>query len=153
MSELLLESVDTLLHHLIDLRVGTELLTCLKRDVMLTGILLQERIDRDDEGRYELTLVGDDCELVDIFVDKEFRLYHLRSNILAIAGLEEVFDTLLEEQLTILQITGITGLEITVLGKRCLREVLTVIVTRVIVGPFRRISPSSLILISIPSMG
>ena len=69
MGELLLERIDALLHHLVHLRIGTKLLPGLKRDVMRTGILLQEGIDGDDEGGDELPLVGNNTDLVDIFVD------------------------------------------------------------------------------------
>ena len=36
--QLLLEGVDALLHHLVDLRIGTELLVAVERDMMLTGL-------------------------------------------------------------------------------------------------------------------
>ena len=48
--QLLLKGIDTLLHHLMDLRTGTELLAALKRNLMLTGIFLQKRIDGNDQG-------------------------------------------------------------------------------------------------------
>ena len=130
MGKLLLERVDTLLHHLDDLWIATKLLTVLKRDIVLAGILLQKRIDRDDECGDKLTLVSDDTYLVDILVNQQFRLDHLRCDILAVAGLEEILDTLRQEQLTIFQVTSITCLEITILCEGSLRQVLTVIIPR-----------------------
>ena len=98
--------------------------------MMLTGIFLQQRKDWDNQGRHELTLVGNNRNLVDILVYQQLRLNHLGSDILAVTRLEEVFDTLCQEQLTIFQIAGITCLEIAVLRKGCLRQFLTVIVAR-----------------------
>ena len=39
MGQLLLQGVDALFHHVVDLLVGTQLLAVLKGDVMFTGIL------------------------------------------------------------------------------------------------------------------
>ena len=73
-------------------------------------------------------MVGNDADLVDELVDEQLRLNHLGSDILAVAGLEEVFDALLQEQFTILQIAGITRLEVSVGSEGLLGEVLTVVI-------------------------
>ena len=59
-------------------------------------------IDGNNEGRDELTLVGNNGYLVDVLVDEYLGLYHLRGDVLAVGGLEEVLDTLLEEELAAL---------------------------------------------------
>ena len=128
MSQLLLQCVNTLFHHRIDLRIGTELLTGFEWDMMLTGILLKQCIDRNDQCRHELTLVSDDTDLVDILIHQQFRFNHLGCNILAVRGLIEILDTLLQEELPTLQVTRVTRTEIAILCKGLFGQVLTVIV-------------------------
>ena len=126
--QLLLQGVDALLHHLDDLGVSTELLASFESDAVFTGVFLEERIDGDDEGGDELALVGDDGNLVDELVNEQLRLNHLWCDVFTVGGLEQVLDALFQEELTILQVTGITGLEVAVLRKGCLGEVLAVVV-------------------------
>ena len=126
--QLLLQGVDALLHHLDDAWIGTELLTVLKTDAVGTSILFQERIDRHDECRDELALVGNKAYLVDVLVDQQLRLDHLRSDILAVRRLEEILDALRQEQFTILQIAGIACAEVAIIGKGLLSQVVTVVV-------------------------
>ena len=72
--QLLLKGVNALFHHLVDLWICTELLTVLEGDMMLTGILLQQRINGDDQRRHKLTLVSDDGYLINILIHQQLRL-------------------------------------------------------------------------------
>ena len=95
---------------------------------MLTGVLFQQGIDGNDEGRNELALVGYDSYLVHVLVDQYLRLYHLRSDIFAVRGLEEILDALLQEQLAALQVARVARAEVAVVGKRLACQVLTVVI-------------------------
>ena len=83
--------------------------------MMAFGKLLQQVVFGNDKRRYEFTLVGNHYYLVDVTVHHQFRLYHLRGNVLPVRGLEQVFNPVGEEQLTVLEITGIAGMEPSVL--------------------------------------
>ena len=102
MGQLLLQGVYTVHHHLVDALVAAQVLAVLEPDAVLTGVLFQKGINGNDEGRYKLALVGYDGYLVHILVDQYLRLNHLGGNVLAVRGLEQVFDALLQEQLAAL---------------------------------------------------
>ena len=102
--QLLLQGIDALHQHLVYLSVLTQVAQVDEVYMMHSGIFFQETVVGHDKCRDILFLVGDDGYLVDVFVDDELRLNHLRSNVLAVAGLEEVFDALLQEKLAVLHI-------------------------------------------------
>ena len=116
------------MHHLDNLRILAELFATGKGDAVGTGILFKQRVDGYDEGRHELALVGNDGYLVDVFVYEQLRFYHLRGNILAVAGFEEVFDALRQEQFAVLHISGIASAEIAVVGEGLTRQVFALVV-------------------------
>ena len=64
-----------------------------------------------NERRNKLTLVGNDGHLINILVDQQHRLDHLRCHILTVAGLEEVLNALAKEELTILHVAGVASME------------------------------------------
>ena len=109
--QLLLQGIDTFLQHLLHLLVGTKILTTAKGDMVLTCPFLYKAELWNNECRHKLALVGDDCHLVDKLVNKQQCLYLLWSDILTIGCLEQVLDTLGEEQLAVLHISGIASTE------------------------------------------
>ena len=115
--ECLLKGVYALGKHLVDNLVGTQLLTVLEGYAVGTGILLKQGIGGHDEGGDELAVVGHDGYLLHILVDKYLRLYHLRGDVLAVARLVEVLDTLCYVQLAVLHIADIACTEISVGGE------------------------------------
>ena len=126
--ELLLQCRYTFHKEIVDAAVGAQVLTGLKLDVVLTRKFLNEAELGHDESRHKLTVVGNDCHLVYIFVHEQQRLYLLRSNILAVGGLEQVFYALGEEQFAVLQVAGVACAEIAILGKRLCVGLGTVII-------------------------
>ena len=96
--ELLLQCRYAFHKEIVDAAVGAQVLTGLKLDVVLTLKLLNDAELWQYEIRHKLTFVGNDSHLVYIFVHEQQRLYLLRSNILAVGGLEQVFYALGEER-------------------------------------------------------
>ena len=86
--EWLLEGLDAIPYHRVYLVVGTEVLSTLEGDVVLSGIILQKAVFGYDECRHEFALVGDDGNLVDILIHEQQRLNHLRGDIFAVGCLE-----------------------------------------------------------------
>ena len=126
--QLLLQRVDTFHHHLMNLLVLAEVFAAPERDVVFMGILLQQGVDGDDERRDKLALVGDDGHLVYILVHQQLGLYHLRSDVLAVGGLEEVLDAVGEEQLAVLQVACVARVKVALLVERLRREVVAAVV-------------------------
>ena len=116
--KLLLEGIDAVHHQVVDTLILTEFGHRRVGDVASLCVFLEQFVVGCDEGRHKLTLVGYDDYLVNVAVHHEFRLYHLWSDILAITGLEEVLDTIRQEEFTILNIAGITGVKLSLLVVR-----------------------------------
>ena len=95
---------------------------------MLAGIFLQQGINGDDKGRDKLSLIGNDGYLIDVLVDEQLRLNHLRCDILAIGSLEEVLDALFKEQLTTLEVARVASTEEAIFSKGGLGEVIAIVV-------------------------
>lgn len=120
MGETLLKDVDTLPHHRVDLLVLAQFNPVGELYATRPRPFLNNAILWHNKGRDELALVGHDGNMVNEFVYKQQRLYHLRGYILAIAGLEQVLYALSEEKLPVLDITSVAGMEESVCVKSSL---------------------------------
>ena len=78
---------------------------------MVVGIFFQEHVVRDDECADKFALVGDDDHLIKVFVQDEFRLNHLRCDVLSVGRFEEVFDSFAEEEFSVLHVARVAGVE------------------------------------------
>ena len=121
MCELLLQHGDAVEDHLHCQGVVAELLARLEGDGVVAGPFLQQGVVGNHECRDELALVGDNSNFIDIAIHHELGLQSLRRDILAVAGLEEVLDTVGEEELAVLDVAAVAGVEPAVLidGLRC----------------------------------
>ena len=97
---------------------------------MILSPLLHKTELGHDEGRNKFALVCHNSHLVNKLIHQEQRLYHLRSDILAIGSLEEVLDTVGKEQLAILDIASITRAEESVLGECLLVNGIALVISR-----------------------
>ena len=117
----LLKGLYAVKHHLHGEWICAKLRPALKGDAFFLGPLLEELVVGNDECRDELVLVGNDCHLVDEAIDDELRLQHLRRDVLAVAGLEEVLDTIGEVELAVLDVTAVAGVKpsVGIVGLSC----------------------------------
>ena len=130
MRQLLLQCLYAVHHHLVHLGIGAKVLAVLECDAVILGPFLYEAELGHDECRHELALVGYHYHLVDELVNEQQRLYHLRSDILAVGCLEEVLDAIGKEQLAVLDVSGIARAEESVFGEGFLVDSLTLVVAR-----------------------
>ena len=130
MRQLLLQCLYAVHHHLVHLGVGTKVLAALECYAVVLGPFLYEAELGHDECRHKLALVGYHYYLVDELVNKQQRLYHLRSDVLAVGCLEEVLDAVGKEELTVLHVSGIACAEESVFGEGFLIGSLTLVVAR-----------------------
>ena len=79
MGKLLLQGIDTEKQHLVDVGIPAQIRRIGKTDMMAFGKIFQQIVFGNDKRRYELSLVGNHYNLVDVTVYHQFRLYHLRS--------------------------------------------------------------------------
>ncbi len=97
-------------------------------DVVVLCIFLEGSKVWHNQRAHELALVGNDGQLLDEQVNQQFRLNHLRSDILAVGSLEEFLDALLQEQFAVAHIAGVARTEIAVFGKALFVEGLALVV-------------------------
>ena len=64
-----------------DILVLHQLLPALERDAFFPGVLLQQWINRHDQGAHELTLIADNSDLLDIIITAHHHLDRLRRDI------------------------------------------------------------------------
>ena len=110
-SQSLLQGFQALHDHFLYIGIIAEAFATVILHSMIIGPFFHEPEFRHDQCRDKLALVGHHSHLVDILVHQHHRLHHLRGDILAVAGLEKILDTLLEIELAVLHISSVARTE------------------------------------------